>query len=254
MSNTSFSLCAPQTRKINTALVTGASLADFSSAFHGASFCLFFCLANPHESRFLIRNRLFTPRMGDVILLSPYDYHHFISRGDGFAALRLTFSPHTAERLLFHALGGLSVGKHVLRLVSAAKYLSLTEESLQALSDTDCLALLREAEESSADTAAYVDGDPLPLLLQKSLSYLVCHYNEKVSGVFLADRYGVSPKTVDNLFRDYIGVRIGEIAERLRFVKAMELTACGIECETILSAIGVKDTTALTALIKKYQK
>lgn len=254
MSNTSFSLCPSQMTKIDAALVMGASLADFSSAFHGASFRLFFCLANPHESRFLIRNRLFKPRMGDVILLSPYDYHHFISRGDGFAALQLSFSPHVAERILFHALGGLSVGKHVFRLVSAAKYLSLTRENLPSLSEADFLSLLREAEESSRDIEAYLEEEPLPLLLQKSLSYLNCHYNEKVSGVFLADRYGVSPKTIDNLFRDYIGARIGEIAERLRFVKAMELTACGIECEAILSAIGVKDTTALTTLIKKYQK
>lgn len=239
---------------LRTAFVTDVSLSEGFVSFDGASYLLALCIANRDESRLLIRNHLFTPRMGDVILLSPYDYHRFIPRGEGFAALCLSFPPHVAEGLLFHATGRLSVGKHLFCLRSAAKYLSLSKEKLLALSEEDLVSLLREAEESSADVAAYLDEEPLPLLLRKSLSYLNCHYNEKVSGVFLANRYGVSPKTIDNLFHEYIGARVGEIAERLRFIKAVELTACGIEPEAICTAIGVKDPKALSALIKKYQK
>ena len=239
---------------LRTAFVTDVSLSESFVSFDDASYLLALCIANRDESRLLIRNHLFTPRMGDVILLSPYDYHRFIPRGEGFTALCLSFPPALAERLLFHATGRLSVGKHLFRLHSASKYLSLSAENLQALAEEDLLSLLREAEESSRDIEAYLDEEPLPLLLQKSLSYLNCHYNEKVSGVFLANRYGVSPKTIDTLFHDYLGVRIGEIAEGLRFLKAKELTACGIDTEAICTAIGVKDPKALSALIKKYQK
>ncbi|MBO7171224.1 MAG: hypothetical protein J6W28_08625, partial [Clostridia bacterium] len=143
--------------------------------------------------------------------------------------------------------------KHVFRLKSAIKYLSLYNEKESFLSEDDLLLLLREAEESSADSDAYLPEEPLPLLLQKSLSYLNCHYGERVSGVFLADRYEVSTKTIDNLFRDYIGLRIGEIADELRALKALELIACGIETEAICATVGVRDADALSALIKKFQ-
>ena len=238
---------------VHASLVTGSALSDASLSTNAASYRLTLCLANSSESRFLIRNRLFTPRMGDVMLSAPYDLQHFIARGEGFEALRLAFPPSVAEEMLFHTTGRLTAGKHVFRLRSAAKYLSLSKESLSSLDAEALLSLLRETEESGADAEAYLAEVPLPLLLQKSLSYLNCHYNEPVSGVFLANRYEVSAKTIDNLFRDYVGLRVGEIAERLRLLKALELMDCGIETEAILSTVGVRDADALSALLKKFQ-
>ena len=150
---------------VHAALVPCSALSDVSFSANAASYRLTLCLANPSESHVLIRNRLFTPRMGDVILSAPYDLQHFIARGKGFEALLLTFSPSVAEQMLFHATGRLIAGKHVFRLNSAAKYLSLSREGLSSLDAEALLSLLRETEESGSDAEAYLAEDPLPLLL-----------------------------------------------------------------------------------------
>ena len=116
-----------------------------------------------------------------------------------------------------------------------------------------CLSLLTDLEQSSKTEKNFNEEEPIPLLLQRSLVFLFSERNQKASGVNLAARYGVSARTVDNLFHEHLGITVGQLSERLRYVKLLELSACGLADEKIAEALGFKNIRTLRDLKRKYK-
>lgn len=248
----SFSFPPLPSFRLDASLEDAASLTDFRRSFQNGSYLVALCTQGNENTRLLIHNRMYIPRTGDVILVPPYLYQHFVRVEGGYRQFRLTFPPEIAEVLCPGAVFAAQNGRYVFHLNSAEKYYPILKAAEHSFSLTKCLSLLIEIEESSKNKDGFKESEPLPLLLQKSLSYLLCHPAEHVSSAFLAARYEVSNKTIESLFRRHLGVTVGRLAEHLRYAKATELLSCGLPLTSVLATVGLKDKRALTALLKKY--
>ena len=231
---------------------TEETLSNFGHSFQNEHYLLSFCVKNDGESGFLVRNRLFIPHPGDALLISSFDYQHFIHKGGEFREARLYLPPEIMETLCPCCVSNMCERKHLLRFDAMQKYTFLSEDINADMPLLHLLLLLSELEERAAIRSLLYDSSPLPLVLQKALYHLLHHYNEKASGTSLASVLGVSTKTVDEQFRTYLGITVGHLSERLRYVKAAELAACGIPRQRIADAVGVADGRGLSALLRKY--
>lgn len=225
----------------------------FDNNFCDERYLLAICAENRNCDKLLVHRRLFVPRVGDAILIPPYEYHQHCGAGMGYRDIRLHLDPKIVEMLCPNAIACAQIGKNVFRLNSAAKYLSVLEEKDTSFSLATCLSLLTDLEKSSKSEENFNEEEPIPLLLQRSLVFLFSERNQKASGVSLAARYGVSARTVDNLFHEHLGITVGQLSERLRYVKLLELTACGLTDEKIAEALGFKNIRALRDLKRKYK-
>ncbi len=225
---------------------------SFGQSFQEGRYLLAICTENRNRHRLLVHRRLFTPHIGDAILVPPYEYHRLCGTGTGYRDTRLYLDPEIVELLCPSAIACAQKGKNVFHLNSAVKYFDILDKIEPSLSLAACLSLLTDLEQSSKTEKNFSEEEPLPLLLQRSLAFLFSEFGQKASGASLASRYGVSTRTIDNLFRAYLGITVGQLSEKLRYAKLLELTACGISAERIVEALGFKDIRALRDLKRKY--
>lgn len=206
------------------------------------------------EGHFLVENTLYKLQPGDLMLLRPGEYHHFIPT-----------SPYDYERYCLHFDGSLmadypqllapfhnrEVGTHnLLRpdqelFCDVFRHLEMAagtpEEPRRLLSVFLLGELLTYVSMFADDSIRLVGGEHMPPLVEKIMQYIHEHLTEPLSLDILADHVFMTKSHISRVFKSTMGVSPMEYIIRKRIQLARQYLREGVGAEDTATRCGFGD-------------